>query len=90
MVHGGFACTILDVAVSCAVRSTLAAGVPYTSIELKVNYMRPMTEESGLVTALGWLTKAGRRVGFANGEIRDEAGKVLATAQGSVLILESE
>jgi len=90
MVHGGFACTILDVAVSCAVRSTLPAGVPYTSIELKVNYMRPMTEQSGLVTARGWLTKAGRRVGFANGEILDEGGKVLATAQGSVLILEAE
>ncbi len=90
MVHGGFACTILDVAVSCAVRSTLPAGVPYTSIELKVNYLRPMTEQSGLITARGWLTKSGRRVGFANAEILDEAGKVLATAQGSVLILESE
>lgn len=90
MVHGGFACTILDVAVSCAVRSTLPASVPYTSIELKVNYLRPMTEQSGLITARGWLTKSGRRVGFANAEILDEAGKVLATAQGSVLILESE
>lgn len=90
MVHGGFACTILDVAVSCAVRSTLPAGVPYTSIELKVNYLRPMTEQSGLITARGWLIKSGRRVGFANAEILDESGKVLATGQGSVLILESE
>lgn len=90
MVHGGFACTILDSVVSCAVRTTLPAGVPYTSIELKVNYLRPMTDDSGLITARGWLTKSGRRVGFANGEILDEAGKVLATAQGSVLILESE
>jgi uncharacterized protein (TIGR00369 family) len=86
VVHGGLVCTLLDSALGCAVHSTLAAGVWYTSIELKVNYLRPVTAGSGELTARGWVTKPGRRVAFADGDVRDADGTVLATATGSCLV----
>ena len=87
VVHGGLVCTLLDSALGCAVHTTLAAGVGYTSIELKVNYLRPVTATSGELTAHGWVTKPGRRVAFADGDVRDRNGTVLATATGSCLVM---
>jgi uncharacterized protein (TIGR00369 family) len=87
MVHGGLVCTLLDTVIGCAVHSTLPAGVGYTSIELKVNYLRPVHSGNGGVTAHGWVTKPGRRVAFAEGEVRDSEGKLLATASGSCLVM---
>ena len=87
VVHGGLVCTLLDTVVGCAVHTTLPAGVAYTSIELKVNYLRPVTATSGELTAHGWVTKPGRRVAFADGDVRDRNGTVLATATGSCLVM---
>ena len=87
VVHGGFVCTLLDSAIGCAVHTTLPAGVGYTSIEIKVSYLRPITAVSGELTAHGWVTKPGRRVAFAEADVRDAAGKVLATATGSCLVM---
>jgi uncharacterized protein (TIGR00369 family) len=87
VVHGGFVCTLLDSALGCAVHTTLPAGVGYTSIEIKVNYLRPVTAGSGELTARGWVTKPGRRVAFADADVRAADGKVLATASGSCLIM---
>jgi uncharacterized protein (TIGR00369 family) len=87
LVHGGYVCTMLDSALGCAVHSTLAAGVGYTSIEIKVNYLRPVHAGAGEVRCHGRVTKPGRRVAFAEGEVVDAAGKVLATAQSSLLIM---
>jgi uncharacterized protein (TIGR00369 family) len=87
VVHGGYVCTLLDSALGCAVHSTLPAGVGYTSIEIKVNYLRPISAASGELTARGWVTKPGRRVAFADGDVRDAAGTVLATATGSCLVM---
>ena len=87
MVHGGLVCTLLDSALGCAVHSTLPAGVGYTSIELKVNYLRPVTAASGELIARGWVTKPGRRVAFADGDVRDGKGRLLATATGSCLVM---
>lgn len=86
MIHGGLACTLLDSALGCAAHSLLPAGTGYTSIELKVNYLRPIHADGGRLTCTGWVTKPGRRVTFAEGEIRDEAGKTVATASGSLLL----
>ncbi|OHV48766.1 aromatic compound degradation protein PaaI [Pseudofrankia sp. BMG5.36] len=89
VVHGGLVCTLLDTAAACAVHSTLPAGVGYTSIEIKVNYLRPVRVEPGTRTDLvahGWVTKPGRRVAFAEGDVRDEAGRVVATASTTCLI----
>lgn len=86
-VHGGLACTLLDTVLGCAVHSTLAAGVGYTSIELKVNYLRGISADTGPITARGWVTKPGRRVAFSDGELIDGEGRTLATATGSCLII---
>lgn len=87
LVHGGYVCTMLDSALGCAVHTTLPAGVAYTSIEIKVNYLRPVHADAGELRVNGRVTKPGRRVAFAEGEVVDPAGKVLATAQSSLLIM---
>lgn len=86
-VHGGFASTLLDSACGCAVHSTLPAGVGYTTLELKVSFLRPITAQTGTVTAHGKVTRSGRRATFAEAEVRDEAGRVLATASSTCLII---
>lgn len=85
-VHGGLVCTLLDSALGCAAHTTLPAGVGYTSIEIKINYLRPVTKESGPLTVNGRVTKPGRRVAFAEGEVLDKHGKVVATGSSSLLI----
>ncbi len=85
-VHGGFALTLVDSAAGCAVHTTLPAGLAYTSIELKVNYLRAVHATSGPLTAVGTVVKPGRRVAFAEGEVRDAAGKVVANATSSLLV----
>jgi uncharacterized protein (TIGR00369 family) len=86
-VHGGVAATLLDSALGCAVHSTLAAGVGYTSIELKVNYLRAIRGTTGELRAHGRVVKGGSRVAFAEADIRDTAGKLLATASSTLLIM---
>lgn len=85
-VHGGLVCTVLDSALGCATHTTLPAGVGYTSIEIKVNYLRPVTRDSGPLRCIGRVTKPGRRVAFAEGEVLDKDDKVVATATGSLLV----
>jgi uncharacterized protein (TIGR00369 family) len=86
-VHGGLVCTLADTVAACAVQSTLAAGVTYTSIDLNVSYTRPVTKDSGSLRAIGTVVKPGRRVAFASAEILDAAGKVVATATSSCLVM---
>jgi len=86
-VHGGIACTLLDSVLGCAVHSTLEAGVSYTTIELKSNFLRGISADTGPITARGWVTKPGRRVAFSDAEIVDEQGRVLATGTGSCLVV---
>jgi uncharacterized protein (TIGR00369 family) len=85
-VHGGLVCTLLDSALGCAVQSTLPKGQGYTSIELKVSYLRPVRRGSGLLTCVGTVSKAGNRVAFAEGSVTDASGKLVATATGSSLV----
>lgn len=86
VVHGGLVCTLLDTVVGCAVQSTLPVGTGYTSIEIKVNYLRPVTVDSGELRAIGRVTKPGRRVAFADGEVLDGKGRPVATASSSLLV----
>lgn len=86
-VHGGFFATVLDSACGCAVHTTLPAGVGYTSLELKVSFLRPITADTGAVTAHGWVTKRGRSATFAEADIRDSEGRVLATASSTCLVI---
>ena len=85
-VHGGLVCTLLDSVLGCAVQSTLPQGQGYTSIEIKVNYLRPVFANAGPLTCVGTVTKPGSRVAFADGVVTDVSGKVVATATGSLLL----
>jgi uncharacterized protein (TIGR00369 family) len=78
-VHGGFAATLLDTAMGCAVHSALPAGATYVTLELSVNFIRPITTETGRVRAEGRTLHVGRRVATAEGRLVAEAtGKLLA------------
>jgi uncharacterized protein (TIGR00369 family) len=89
MVHGGLVCTLADTVLGCSVHSLLEAGVAYTSIDLNVSYLRPVYADGSKLRAIGTVTKMGRRVAFATAEILDAKDRVVATASGSVLIMDS-
>lgn len=86
VVHGGLVCTLLDSVCGCAVQSLLEQGVGYTSLEIKVSYLRPVRADSGPLTAHGWVPRPGRRASFAEGDVRTADGKVVATASSTCLV----
>jgi uncharacterized protein (TIGR00369 family) len=86
-VHGGLVCTLLDTVAGCATHTTLSAGTGYTSIEIKVNYLRAVTRDTGTLTAVGTVTKGGRRVVFADATVTDARGRLVATASSSLLVI---
>ena len=77
-VHGGVAATLLDSCMSCAVQTTIEAGLGYTTLEIKVNMVRPITEKTGPVRAEGRSLHTGRRSATAEGKILDASGTLLA------------
>jgi uncharacterized protein (TIGR00369 family) len=87
-VHGGLVCTLLDSAVGCAVQTTLQQGKGYTSVEIKVNYLRPVHAHTGTLTCVGTVTKPGSRIAFAEGAVTDADGRLLATASSTLLIFD--
>jgi uncharacterized protein (TIGR00369 family) len=89
-VHGGAVCTLLDTVTACALHTTLPEGVGYTSVEIKVNYLKAVTANSGPLTAVGTVVKAGSRIGFAEGGVTDASGNLVATATSTLLIFELE
>ena len=88
MVHGGAVCALLDTATGCALHTTLPEGVSYTSVEIKVNYLKAVTVDSGTLTAVGSVVKAGSRIGFAEAKVTDASGKLVATATSTLLIFD--
>ena len=88
-VHGGYAATLLDSACGIAVHSKLAPGQGYTTLELKTSYVRGMTVDTGVVRAEGTVISMGRRVAFAEAKLTDAAGRVLATATSTLLVISS-
>ena len=87
-IHGGLICTLLDSVTGCAVHSTLPAGKGYTSIAIKVNYLKAVRLTSGVLTAVGTVVKSGSRVGFSEGVVTDESGAVVATATSTLLVFD--
>lgn len=85
-VHGGLAATLLDSAMSCAVQTKIPQGGAYTTLELKVNFVRPITAVTGKITCIGTLIHYGRRTATAEGKLLDENGKLLAHGTTSCLI----
>ena len=87
VVHGGIAATLLDSAMGCAVHSLLPAGVGYTTLELKVNFLRAMTRDTGPVRAEASVLHAGSRTALAEARLVDASGKRLAHATSTCLII---
>ena len=87
-VHGGWFATLLDSAVGCAVHSTLPAGKGFTTLELKVNMVRPLNDRVPLVRAEGKVIHAGRQVATAEGRIVGPDGKLYAHATTTCLIFD--
>jgi uncharacterized protein (TIGR00369 family) len=86
-VHGGLVCALADTVTALAVRTTLPVGVSYASVDLNVSYIRPVTTDGGPLRAVGMVIKPGRRIAFSRAEIFDGAGKLVATATASCLII---
>jgi uncharacterized protein (TIGR00369 family) len=86
-VHGGVIATLLDSALGCTVQSMLPAGTSYTTLELKVNYLRPVTARMGTVYAEGKIIHVGGRIATAEGRLTDAAGKLYAHATTTCIIM---
>lgn len=88
-VHGGFAATLLDSAMGCAVQSMLPAGMVYTTLEFKITLIKAITTDSGEVRAEGRALNVGRRVGTAEGRLTDASGRLLAHGTTTCLVFEA-
>jgi uncharacterized protein (TIGR00369 family) len=85
-VHGGVLSTLLDSAMSCAVHTSLPEGAGYTTLELKVNFVRGVPLEGGRLTCEGTKVHVGRKVATAEGRILDERGKLVAHGTTTCMI----
>ncbi len=85
-VHGGIAATLLDSVMGCCVHTTLKAGIGYTTVEIKVNYVRAMTDKTGRVRVEGKVINVGSRIATSEGRLYDGAGKLLAHGTTTCLI----
>jgi uncharacterized protein (TIGR00369 family) len=88
VVHGGVAATLLDTVMGCAVQSKLPRGRAYTTLDVQVRYLRPLTVQTGRVLGLGVVVHAGGRIATAEGRITDEAGRLYATGTCSCLLFD--
>ena len=87
-VHAGFAATLLDSAMGCAVHTTLPAGVGYTTLELSANLVRGITPATGAVLCEGTVIHAGRRTATAEARLTaEDGGALLAHAKTTCMIL---
>jgi uncharacterized protein (TIGR00369 family) len=87
-VHGGYAATLLDSACGIAVHSELGANRGHTTLELKISYLRGLSDRSGTVRATGRTVSVGRRVAFAEAELHDGEGRLCATATSTLLVFD--
>lgn len=86
-VHGGWAASILDTALALSTLSTLDETQGFTTVDIRVNYLRPLTAETGEVRAEGRVLQGGRRLAYGEARLVDITGKLLCHATGSCLIV---
>jgi uncharacterized protein (TIGR00369 family) len=86
-VHGGIIATLLDSALGCAVQTVLPDQTGYTTLSLEVKYLRPVAVDAGPLTATGTVVHAGRRQATAEGTLIDDAGRLLASATCTCLVM---
>ena len=85
-VHGGVAATLLDSVMGCCIHTTLKPGFGFTTLEIKINYVRAMTDKTGLVQAEGKIINVGSRIATSEGRLVDASGKLLAHGTTTCLI----
>jgi uncharacterized protein (TIGR00369 family) len=88
-VHGGWIATLLDSALACAVHTLLPAGKTYTTLELKVNYVKALTERVPLVRAIGEIIYSGGRIGTSQGKLVGPDGTLFAHATTTCIVLDA-
>jgi uncharacterized protein (TIGR00369 family) len=86
-VHGGFAATLLDTAMACSIHSCLPAGVSYTTLEVKINYVRALTDKLGVVRCEGTAIHVGGKIATAEGRIVDGDGNLYAHGTTTCMLL---
>ena len=86
-VHGGFAATLLDSAMACAIYTTLAAGQNCPTLELKINFVKAITRQLGEVRGIGSVLHRGRTTALAEGRVETMSGVLLAYATTTCLIV---
>lgn len=89
-VHGGVALTLMDSAMSCAVQTMLPAGTGYTTLEVKLNFVRGISAKTGRMRAEGKIIHSGARTAIAEGRFVDKDGKLYAHATTTCFILQPE
>ncbi len=88
--HGGLAATLIDSATGAAVLSVQPAGGRSTTLELKVNFIRPLTAATGPVECEGKVVHVGRRVATAEGRVIDAKGKLIAHGSATIMVFQAE
>ena len=88
--HGGLAATLLDSALGCAINTVMPAGRVFTTLEMKINYVRPMRRETGEVRCEAEVLHAGGRVATAEGSIRDASGKLYAHGTATCMLFRAK
>ena len=86
VVHGGVISTLLDTAAGCSVHSTLKPGEGYTSLDLTVKFLRPVTTDSGRLRTVGSVLQRGLRTSLAQAQLFDGSGKLVAHATSTCMI----
>jgi uncharacterized protein (TIGR00369 family) len=86
--HGGWAATLLDSALGCAINTIMPAGRLFTTLELKINYIRPLRAEVGEVRCEAAVIHAGNRTATSEGRIVDRAGKIYAHGTTTCIVVE--
>jgi uncharacterized protein (TIGR00369 family) len=89
-VHGGVITAILDSAMGCALHSVLPLGTGYTSIDIKVNFLKPINIKTGLLKATGTIINQGNRTALLEGRLTDENGKLFAHSTSTCMIFKAE
>jgi uncharacterized protein (TIGR00369 family) len=85
-VHGGYAATLLDAAIGLALQTALPAGTGYATVDLKVTYVRSMTQDSGPVVATGKIIHCGKRMAASEATLVDRDGRLCAHATATYTI----
>ena len=86
VVHGGLAATLIDSATGCAVHTTLPLGTAYTTVNLGVDFLRPITTTTGPLCCEGRVTHRGSRIALAEAKVMDAAGKVYVQGKSTCMI----